>query len=354
MVDAKKDVLANLGQQTSVKVKEVVNDFQTNCKNLTKCFSKQSEAAITTIDAVTSTVLMETCLGGLTGLFTEFLYKDTLKTLNITPPSTQQLAHWGEFRPLVQSFFSRNKLKHVRNLGVMSGVSAAIICLSKEIRGKDNDVETSILSGFGVGVALSLVTGIRGPTVISCGVIFALVNAAFDKLEKESKRQPTEMIVNNDVINSVIGCAGTIFRETAQGGNMGLFTELIYNKTLKLLSLTPPSSMQLARFGEYRPLVQSFLAGPSLEHVRNLAVISGVNATITCLSKEIRGKVDLQTCFVAGFSSGVAISLVTGMRDPAATTFGVICGLVNAGMYHVKMREINQSQFQLESNPYPN
>lgn len=38
---------------------------------------------------------------------------------------------------------------------------------------------------------------------------------------------------------------------------------------------------------------------------------------------------------VAGFGYGVVLSLVTGMRVPSVMSVGVICALVNVGIYKV-------------------
>ncbi|XP_071720563.1 uncharacterized protein [Rutidosis leptorrhynchoides] len=364
MVDGKKGVLA-LDKKNSVK--ELINEFQTNCKKLSKCFPKPSlsmEAAVTTIKAVVPTIIKETCIGGAMGLFTESVYRGAVKTLSISIPSTKELADLGDYRPLIQSFLAGKNLEHVRNLAVVSGVYATVSCLSRKIRGKEDDnVETCMLASFGAGVALSLVTGMRGPSVISLGVFFALVDGAMYQAEQSLKPQPKiivdakkgvvaldkELINDHElqtnfkqaspvaaaapIIDAVARCTAIPISETCVGCFFGLFTELLYKNSLKFLSLSPPSSTQLARLGEYRPLVQSFLAGASLEHVRNFAVLSSVSATITCLAKEIRGKEDVQTCIVAGFASGVAISLVTGMRGPGVISVGVICALMNGGMY---------------------
>ncbi|XP_071719213.1 uncharacterized protein [Rutidosis leptorrhynchoides] len=356
MVDAKKAVLAF--DKHSSPVKDLVNEFQTNCKKLSKCLPM--EAAIATIKAIVPPTIKETCLGGLTGLFTQLLYKETFETLSIPTPSTQQLAHLGDYRPLVQSFVANRNFEHARNFAVVSGVGKSIFCLWKKIRGKeDDDVETCIVSGFGAGVALSLVTGMRGPSVISVGVICALFYGVTFQAEEASKSQPIEIMVDTkkELISDELqtnnckqslttvdaACTGNIVNEACNGGYIDLFTELLYNKTLNFLSLGPPSTEQFARLVEYCPLAESFLAGPSLEHVRNLLVMSGVGATIACISKEIRGKEDVETSIMAGFASGVAISLVTGMRGPSVISVGVLCALVNGGIYKVKMGGINHS-----------
>ncbi|GKE00445.1 chloroplastic import inner membrane translocase subunit HP30-2-like protein, partial [Tanacetum coccineum] len=91
----------------------------------------------------------------------------------------------------------------------------------------------------------------------------------------------------------------------------------------------------LSRCGEYQPLVRSLtkLEGGNLEQIRNWAVMGGVNAAISCVLKNIKGKEDVSTSMVAGFGYGVALSLVTGMRGPRVMSVGVICALISGGLF---------------------
>ncbi|XP_021990700.1 uncharacterized protein LOC110887276 [Helianthus annuus] len=82
----------------------------------------------------------------------------------------------GEYKPLVESFLVGSSGDKIRNYAVMKGCNDAIVLVMNNLRGKE-DVQTSVVAGFGYGVAISLVTGMRGPGVMSVGVMFALFNA---------------------------------------------------------------------------------------------------------------------------------------------------------------------------------
>ncbi|GKD38308.1 chloroplastic import inner membrane translocase subunit HP30-2-like protein, partial [Tanacetum coccineum] len=84
---------------------------------------------------------------------------------------------------------------------------------------------------------------------------------------------------------------------------------------------------------------QVALAGGPLIQARNFAVMTGVNAGISCVMKRLRGKEDVQTSMVAAFGSGVMFSLVSGMGGPNQATnvitSGVFFALVQGGLFKV-------------------
>lgn len=84
---------------------------------------------------------------------------------------------------------------------------------------------------------------------------------------------------------------------------------------------------------------QAFTGGPLLQ-ARNFAVMTGVNAGITCAMKRLRGGVeDVQTSMVAAFGSGAMFSLVSGMGGPNqaanAVTSGLFFALVQGGLFKI-------------------
>ncbi|GMH18444.1 hypothetical protein Nepgr_020285 [Nepenthes gracilis] len=79
------------------------------------------------------------------------------------------------------------------------------------------------------------------------------------------------------------------------------------------------------------------LSGGPLVQARNFAVMTGVNAGISCVLKRIRGKEDVQSSMVAAFGSGAMFSLVSGMggTNQAANviTSGLFFALVQGGIF---------------------
>ncbi|KAF6161023.1 hypothetical protein GIB67_007664 [Kingdonia uniflora] len=60
---------------------------------------------------------------------------------------------------------------------------------------------------------------------------------------------------------------------------------------------------------------QAFNGGPLIQ-ARNITVMTGVNASISCIMKRFRGKDDIQTSVVAAFGYGALYSLISGMGGP--------------------------------------
>ncbi|KAK9151850.1 hypothetical protein Syun_010159 [Stephania yunnanensis] len=98
------------------------------------------------------------------------------------------------------------------------------------------------------------------------------------------------------------------------------------------LSVSTSSSLLLS-------LARQALSGGPLAQARNFAVMTGVNAGISCVMKRIRGKEDVQTSMVAAFGSGAMFSLVSGMGGPNqaanAVTSGLFFALVQGGLFKV-------------------
>lgn len=81
---------------------------------------------------------------------------------------------------------------------------------------------------------------------------------------------------------------------------------------------------------------QAFSGGPLIQ-ARNFAVMTGVNAGISCVMKRVRGVEDVQSSMVAAFGSGAMFSLVSGMGGPNqavnAVTSGLFFALVQGGIF---------------------
>ncbi|KAJ4974845.1 hypothetical protein NE237_008019 [Protea cynaroides] len=121
-----------------------------------------------------------------------------------------------------------------------------------------------------------------------------------------------------------------------QGAAIGGFMGTLTNDASSAFPTPPPQS------GLNPQLMASFkqsqaLTGGPLVQARNFAVMTGVNAGISCVMKRIRGKEDVQTNMVAAFGSGALFSVVSGMGGPNqaanAVTSGLFFALVQGGLF---------------------
>lgn len=116
------------------------------------------------------------------------------------------------------------------------------------------------------------------------------------------------------------------------GGIMGNLTSDISSTVPTPLPQQGLSAEAMASFKQ----AQALSGGP-LVQARNFAVMTGVNAGISCVMKRIRGVEDVQTSMVAAFGSGVMFSLVSGMGGPNqavnAVTSGLFFALVQGGIF---------------------
>lgn len=119
----------------------------------------------------------------------------------------------------------------------------------------------------------------------------------------------------------------------AIGGLMGTLT----NDVSSAFPAAPPPGAALnpQTMASFRQ-AQALAGGPLIQ-ARNFAVMTGVNAGISCVMKRLRGKEDVQTSMVAAFGSGVMFSLVSGMGAPNQATnvitSGVFFALVQGGLF---------------------
>nr|GEW04356.1 putative zinc finger, CCHC-type [Tanacetum cinerariifolium] len=87
--------------------------------------------------------------------------------------------------PILPVLIGGSRLDWARNMAVFGGVHGIIDCSMRRLRGKD-DVQISMVRGFGARVMVSMVCGINGINVIANGVLFALFDVACFKLYGKS------------------------------------------------------------------------------------------------------------------------------------------------------------------------
>ncbi|KAK3042032.1 hypothetical protein RJ639_001734 [Escallonia herrerae] len=120
----------------------------------------------------------------------------------------------------------------------------------------------------------------------------------------------------------------------AQGAAIGAFMGTLTNDVSSSLPTPPPQAalnpQAMASFQQAQAL-----AGGPLVQARNFAVMTGVNAGITCVMKRIRGKEDVH--MVAAFGSGAMFSLVSGMGGPNqvanVVSSGLFFALIQGGLF---------------------
>ncbi|KAK1413622.1 hypothetical protein QVD17_35398 [Tagetes erecta] len=123
------------------------------------------------------------------------------------------------------------------------------------------------------------------------------------------------------------------------GALNGLFIDFVFNHVLGAKGVKLPKLM-VARLGAYGPLLQSMITSTRLGHVRNLAVIYGVNSGVSCVMKKLTHN-DAHSRMVAGFSAGVTLSLVNGMRGKEVVSIGIMLALVG-GLLHKEQEEYSE------------
>ncbi|KAJ7534541.1 hypothetical protein O6H91_13G098400 [Diphasiastrum complanatum] len=120
------------------------------------------------------------------------------------------------------------------------------------------------------------------------------------------------------------------------GALMGTFTaDVAASLPQQAQGLNPQAAASLQK-------AQAFAGGPLLQ-ARNFAVMTGVNAGLTCAMKRLRGGVeDTQTSMIAAFGSGAMFSIVSGMGGPDvatnAVTTGVFFALFQGGLFKLGQR----------------
>ncbi|OIT35798.1 PREDICTED: uncharacterized protein LOC109242888 [Nicotiana attenuata] len=135
-------------------------------------------------------------------------------------------------------------------------------------------------------------------------------------------------------VEAAVVTATSGLQGAAIGGFMGTLTQDVSSS----LPTPPPAAnlnpQAMASFQQAQAL-----AGGPLVQARNFAVMTGVNAGISCVLKRIRGKEDVQSSMAAAFGSGALFSLVSGMGGPNpvpnALTSGIFFALVQGGLFEL-------------------
>ncbi|XP_044505749.1 chloroplastic import inner membrane translocase subunit HP30-2-like [Mangifera indica] len=120
-----------------------------------------------------------------------------------------------------------------------------------------------------------------------------------------------------------------------QGAAIGAFMGTLTGDVASTLPTPPQASLNPQAMASLQQA--QALAGGPLVQARNFAVMTGVNAGISCVMKRLRGKEDVQSSMVAAFGSGAMFSLVSGMGGPNqaanAVTSGLFFALVQGGLF---------------------
>jgi hypothetical protein len=124
----------------------------------------------------------------------------------------------------------------------------------------------------------------------------------------------------------------------AQGGAIGAFMGTLTNDSSTAFPPpTPAAGLNPQAMASFQQ-AQALAGGPMIQ-ARNFAVMTGVNAGITCVLKRIRGKEDVQSSMAAAFGSGAIFSLVSGMGGPNQVmnvlSSGFFFALVQGGIFKV-------------------
>ncbi|XP_020106712.1 mitochondrial import inner membrane translocase subunit TIM22-like isoform X2 [Ananas comosus] len=133
-------------------------------------------------------------------------------------------------------------------------------------------------------------------------------------------------------VEAAVATAAGAAQGAAIGGLMGTLT------ADALPSPVPPQAMPSFNQAQLEIQCQipsplsnrkAFAGGP-LVQARNFAVMTGVNAGISCVLRRIRGVEDVQSSMAAAFGSGALFSLVSGMGAPNPVANAVTSGLAFA------------------------
>ncbi|KAG5019298.1 hypothetical protein AAZX31_06G132900 [Glycine max] len=124
----------------------------------------------------------------------------------------------------------------------------------------------------------------------------------------------------------------------AQGAAIGAFMGTLTADASSTFPTPPPNASLNPQAMASLKQAQALAGGPLIQ-ARNFAVMTGVNAGISCVLKRIRGKEDVQSSMAAAFGSGALFSLVSGMGGPNqatnALTSGLFFALVQGGLFQI-------------------
>ncbi|KAG9133952.1 hypothetical protein Leryth_004651 [Lithospermum erythrorhizon] len=124
-----------------------------------------------------------------------------------------------------------------------------------------------------------------------------------------------------------------------QGGVIGGFMGTLTGDLASSLPTPPPAAANLNPQAMASLQQAQALSGGPLVQGRNFAVMTGVNAGISCVLKRLRGKEDVQSSMIAAFGSGTMFSLVSGVGGPNqlgnAVASGLFFALVQGGIFKI-------------------
>ncbi|CAJ1974510.1 unnamed protein product [Sphenostylis stenocarpa] len=124
----------------------------------------------------------------------------------------------------------------------------------------------------------------------------------------------------------------------AQGAAIGAFMGTLTADAPSAFPTPPPNASLNPQAMASLKQAQALAGGPLIQ-ARNFAVMTGVNAGISCVLKRLRGKEDVQSSMAAAFGSGAMFSLVSGMGGPNqatnAVTSGLFFALVQGGLFQI-------------------
>ncbi|KAL1290597.1 hypothetical protein HN51_059236 [Arachis hypogaea] len=124
----------------------------------------------------------------------------------------------------------------------------------------------------------------------------------------------------------------------AQGAAIGAFMGTLTADSAATFPTPPPNASLNPQAMASLKQAQALSGGPLIQ-ARNFAVMTGVNAGISCVLKRLRGKEDVQSSMAAAFGSGAMFSLVSGMGGPNqaanAVTSGLFFALVQGGLFQI-------------------
>ncbi|XP_027330112.1 chloroplastic import inner membrane translocase subunit HP30-2-like [Abrus precatorius] len=124
----------------------------------------------------------------------------------------------------------------------------------------------------------------------------------------------------------------------AQGAAIGAFMGTLTADASSTFPTPPPNASLNPQAMASLKQAQALSGGPLIQ-ARNFAVMTGVNAGISCVLKRLRGKEDVQSSMAAAFGSGAMFSLVSGMGGPNqaanAVTSGLFFALVQGGLFQI-------------------
>ncbi|XP_052184972.1 chloroplastic import inner membrane translocase subunit HP30-2 [Diospyros lotus] len=171
-----------------------------------------------------------------------------------------------------------------------------------------------------------------GPSQTQAQNPIAQFQGKFKELEKEFKAwlAKQSLAVEATVVTAT---------SAAQGAAIGAFMGTLTNDVSPSFPTPPPNAASLNPQAMASLKQAQALSGGPLVQARNFAIMTGVNAGISCVMKRIRGKEDVQSSMVAAFGSGAMFALVSGMGGPnqAANVIssGVFFALAQGGLFQL-------------------